>query len=619
MSRQHHSYRFQAALCAGLALTFAVSARAQTDDAVVVTASRVEQQIKDAIPNTTVITQSEIRASGAADLPSLLRGNAGVELSQNGGLGGVSSLFLRGGNSAHTLVLIDGVRIESATTGTTPLEHIMLDDVERIEIVRGNVSALYGSGAMGGVVQIFTRSGAGAPGATLEAMAGSRGTQRLGASYAGRTDDTRLALSVSETSTRGFSAIDPNYAPGANPDRDGYRNASVSGQVARQLAAGHELGMRFYRSQGKAEYDNAFGATPQETNRTDTTLQNLSAYLDSRFTDAWRSRLTLAEGRNDSDDLVNGQPNPFGSRFDSRNRQISWQNDLTPAKGQVLTASAERLSQDLSSDTAYTGTSRTVESLALGYTGRLGAHQLQAGARRDRYSDVGAASTGLLGYGYELSEVWKLTALGSTAFRAPTFNDLYYPGFGNPALRPERGRSVEAGIQYARGQQLLRAVLFRTVYRDLILFDPITFVPVNVEHARVSGAEFTYSAAYDGGWGTRASLTVQNPVDEDTGQQLRKRAKSYLGAEIWRETGPWRLGGEVTSSASRPDADIVSGAPVTLASYTVVNLTARYRVDRTYDWWARIENAADRRYQLAHGYNTPQRGVFLGVRWQPGN
>jgi vitamin B12 transporter len=619
MSRQHLSYRSKAILCGGLALAFAGAVQAQTDDAVVVTASRVEQQIKDAIPNTTVITQSEIKASGATDLPSLLRGRAGVEISQNGGLGSVSSLFLRGGNSTHTLVLIDGVRLESATTGTTPLEHVMLDDVERIEIVRGNVSALYGSGAMGGVVQIFTRSGAGAPGTTVEAMAGSRGTQKLGASYGNRSDATRLALSASETSTRGFSAIDPNYAPVANPDRDGYRNASVAGQLAHRLAAGHEVGLRIYRSQGKTDYDNAFGATPQETNRTDTTLQNLSAYLDSRFTDAWRSRLTLAEGRNDSDDLTNGQPNPFGSRFDSRNRQLGWQNDLTLAKGHVLTASAERLAQDLSSDTAYTGTSRTVNSLALGYTGRLGAHQLQAGARRDRYSDVGAASTGLLGYGYELSEVWKLTALGSTAFRAPTFNDLYYPGFSNPALRPERSRSFEAGVQYAQGQRLLRAVVFRTAYRDLILFDPITFVPVNVAHARVSGTELTYSATYDGGWGARASLTVQNPVDEDTGQQLRKRAKSYFGGEISRETGPWRLAGEVASSASRPDADIVSGAPVTLAPYTVVNLSARYRVDRTLDWWARLENAADRRYQLAHGYNTPPRGVFVGVRWTPGN
>jgi vitamin B12 transporter len=619
MSQQYPSYQFRAALCLGVSLAFAGSVQAQTDDAVVVTASRVEQQIKDAIPNTTVITQSEIKASGATDLPSLLRGNAGVELSQNGGLGSVSSLFLRGGNSAHTLVLIDGVRIESATTGTTPLEHIMLDDVERIEIVRGNVSALYGSGAMGGVVQIFTRSGAGAPGATLEAVAGSRGTQRLGASYASRTDDTRLALAASETSTRGFSAIDPNYAPAANPDRDGYRNASVSGQLARRLAAGHEVGLRYYRSEGKTDYDNPFGATLQETNRTDTTLQNLSAYLDNRVTDAWRSRLTVAEGRDNSDDLTDGQPNPFGSRFDSRNRQITWQNDLTPAQGQVLTASAERLAQDLSSDTAYTGTSRTVESVALGYNGRLGAHALQAGTRRDRYSDVGAASTGLLGYGYELSEAWKLTALGSTAFRAPTFNDLYYPGFSNPALRPERSRSVEAGVQYAQGQRLLRAVMFRTRTRDLILFDPLTSVPVNVAHARVSGTELTYSATYDGGWRARASLTVQNPLDEDTGRQLRKRAKSYLSGEVSREAGPWRLGGEVVSSASRPDADVVTGAPVTLAPYTVVNLSARYRVDRTLEGWARLENATDRRYQLAHGYNTPQRGVFLGVRWQPGD
>ncbi len=619
MSQQYLPYRFTPVLCAGFALASAGAVHAQSDeDAVVVTASRVEQQVRDAIPDTTVITQSEIKASGATDLPSLLRDRAGVEIVQSGGLGSQSSLFLRGSNSTQTLVLIDGVRVESATSGATPLEHVMLDDVERVEIVRGNVSALYGSGAMGGVVQIFTKSASGGRGASVEAMAGSRGTQKLGASYRGKSGGTRFALAASETGTQGFSAIDPNYAPGANPDRDGYRNASVSGQLAQQLAAGHEFGVRLYRSQGKTDYDNAFGATPQEINRTDTTLQSVSAYLDDRMTDAWRSRLTIAESRNNSDDFVDGQPNPLGSRFDSRNRQLGWQNDLTLARGQVLTASAERLLQDISSDTAYTGTSRAVGSLALGYTGRFGAHQLQAGARRDRYSDFGIARTGLLGYGYDLTDVWKLTAMSSTAFRAPTFNDLYYPGFNNPNLQPERSRSVEAGVQYAAPGQLARLVAFRSRYRDLIQYNPATFQPENIAHAQVSGIELTWSGEF-GDWGARLDLTHQNPVNDDTGAQLLRRARNYGSGEVSRKMGGWRATAEVIRSGKRPDNDIVAFTPVTLEGYTLLNLGLRYRVDRSLELWSRAENVTDRHYQLTHGYNTPPRGIFLGVRWTPGS
>ena len=618
MSRQQPSYRCKAILCGGLALAFGGAVQAQTDDAVVVTASRAEQQIKDAIPNTTVITRSEIKASGATDLPSLLRARAGVEFVQSGGLGSQSSLFLRGGGSTQTLVLIDGVRVESATSGAAALEHVMLDEVERIEIVRGNVSALYGSGAMGGVVQIFTRSGAGAPGATVEAMAGSRGTQKIGASYGSRSDATRLALSVSETSTQGFSAIDPNYAPGANPDRDGYRNASVSGQLARQLAAGHEIGLRLYRTEGKTDYDNAFGATPQETNRTESVVQTVSAYLDDRITDAWRSRLTLAGGQNNSHDFVNDQPNPLGSRFDSRNRQLAWQNDVTLARGHVATASLERLVEDVSSDTAYTATSRTVKSLALGYAGRLGAQQLQAAARRDDYSDFGVARTGLLGYGYELNEAWKITAMASTAFRAPTFNDLYYPVFGNPNLQPEHSRSAEAGVQYAAREQLARVVVFRSRYRDLIQFNPATFLPENVAHAHVSGTELTWSGGF-GEWRARLSLTHQNPVNDDTGTTLLRRARNYGSGEVARESGAWRASAEVIRSGKRPDNDIVAFTPVTLDGYTLVNLGLRCRFDKALEFSARAENVTNRHYQLTHGYNTAPRGIFLGVRWQPGN
>src|SRR3954471_10659285 len=225
--------RRAAPLLAFCSLAFAQS----DDDAVVVTASRTEQRIRDAIPHTTVITRKDIRDSQAADLPTLLRREAGIEVAQSGGLGGNASLFMRGGRSAQTLVLIDGVRVEDAGFGTTAIQHLMLDDIERIEIARGNVSSLYGSGAIGGVVQVFTRRGQGAPAAGGELTYGSRDTSKLRAGYGGALGDTRFNLSASRFRTGGFSAIDPQLAPNANPDRDGYRNESASANVSHRFSA----------------------------------------------------------------------------------------------------------------------------------------------------------------------------------------------------------------------------------------------------------------------------------------------------------------------------------------------------------------------------------------------
>ncbi|MDH4189272.1 MAG: TonB-dependent receptor [Betaproteobacteria bacterium] len=619
MSRHYPFWSFT--LATALALSFCAQARAQQEDAVVVTASRIEQQIEDAIPNTTVITARQIRDSGAPDLSTLLRGQPGVEIAQSGGLGGASTLFLRGGSGNHALVLIDGMRIESATLGTASIEHLMLDEVERVEIVRGNVSALYGSGAMGGVVQVFTRSGAGAPGASVSAMAGSRGTHKLGASYSGRSEATRYSIAASQLETAGFSAIDPLQAPGANPDRDGYRNTSVSGLVAQKIAPGHELGLRFFRARGRTEYDNAFGA-PTDLDRSNNVVRSAAVFLDSRLSETWRSRLTLAGGGDRSTNFANGAST---GRYDTRNRQTQWQNDISLTRDHTLTASAEHLAQQVDSTVGYARTGRDVDSLSLGYSGRFAAHQLQAGARQDRYSDFGTAATGLVGYGYSLTDAWKLTAMKSTAFRAPTFNELFWPadpvwgGGGNPNLRSERSRSSEAGIQYAHGTRLARVVFFRTVYSDLIAGWP----PVNVARAHVSGTELTWSGEF-AGWRARLNMTHQNPIDDDTGQVLRRRARNFGSAEVSREIGDLRIAGEVISSGARPDFDIVAFDPVTFApvpvsleSYTLVNLGLRYRIDKSLELSARAENVTDRHYQLAHGYNTAPRGVFLGLRWQP--
>jgi vitamin B12 transporter len=600
-------------------LAFCSLALAQPDDdAVVVTASRTEQRIRDAIPHTTVLTRQDIRDSQAVDLPTLLRREAGIEMAQDGGLGGTASLFMRGGGSAQTLVLIDGVRIESAAFGTTAIQHLMLDDIDRIEISRGNVSSLYGSGAMGGVVQVFTRRGSGAPSPYGEVTAGSRDTTKLLAGYGGEFGDTRLNVSVLRLDTRGFSAVDPGFDPGANPDDDGYRNESISASLAQRLGRSHEVGVRLLRTRAKVDYDDSFLGGPTSIQNADQDVGMAQLYWDAQFLERWKSRVVAAEGTDYRTDFLDGA---FLSMSNTRNRQLTWNNDVRIAPAHVVSLAAERLEQALDSSTAGQH-KRDVNSVRLGYVGKFGAHSVQVNVRNDKYSDFGNADTYFLGYGYDLTEAWRITASSSTAFRAPTFSDLF--GFlglgGNPALRPERAHSYEVGMQWASGANRVRTVAFHTDYTDEITFDNATFTAQNIRKAEVNGVETSYGGRI-AGTELRAALTLQDATEQDPGGIERaalRRAKAYGSISAFRSFARWRVGGELLASGERPDVNIVSPFnPVQNPGYTVLNLLARFNYSKNLFFAARLENALAEEYQLSYGFKTAPRGFFLTAGWQP--
>lgn len=584
-------------------------------DPVVVTASRLKQPLTDTIAHTTVITRKEIRESQAVDLPTLLQREAGVEFVQNGGIGTSSSIFLRGADSQQVLVLIDGVRVGSATLGTTAIENLTLDQIERVEIVRGNVSALYGANAIGGVIQIFTKHGHGLPHGEAQVMVGSHNTERVSASYGGSVNETSFHIGVSQFDTAGFSAIDPRLAPKANPDNDGYRNQSFSGQLTHRIAVGQEIGLRAFQSNGTVNFDNAYGK-PTDINYLDSSTATYSVYSTNQFSSFWTSHITLADGIDKSHSHTNSLP---ATRFDTNDGQLLWQNDFKIAPDHVVTAGAERRRERIDSTTNYTYTARDVKSYMLAYSGRIGPHQLQASTRQDDYSDFGNADTWLVGYGYDVTAHWKVTAMRSSAFRAPTFNELFYPGFGNPQLQPEKTYSSEAGLQYAVENHVLRATAFRTQYQNLIqtvlAVPPFTYQAENVGRARVEGTELSYSGRFSG-WNVRASMTVQQPRDSITGAQLRRQATRFGNLAVTNLFYGWRLGGELRVASSRPDNDIVTGAPVKLGGYGVINFTARRRLTRNVQLGAKLENAFNKYYQLAHGYNVPGRALFVTLSWR---
>lgn len=604
------SHRASAALgviaCAFLPPALAQTAPVQVGPETVVTATRVAQRLSDALVAVSVITAGDIAASGQQSLLELLQVHGGVEITSNGGLGQPSAVFIRGGNSAHTLVLVDGVRLASATTGTTAFENIPLDQIERIEMVPGPLSSLYGSDAIGGVIQIFTKSGRYSPGASVTAGYGTYDTRALNASVSRSVRETDFTLSAGYRDSDSIDATKPTIPFGQhNPDRDSYRNTSFSGKIAHRFNRDHVVGATALYSEGRTQFDS--GADSDDINRQK--LATYSVYSENQIIPAWQSLVRLGTGR-DAIDLTGSFPATFRTEQD----QATWQNTFIVPAGSVL-AGVEYLRQKVESTEDYTTSARTIRSVFLGYRGDYGDHGVQINARRDDNSQFGGHSTGSVGYALRLTTDLRLRAAYGNAFHAPTFNDLYFPGFGNPNLKPERSRNGEVGIDYQVRGQRFGATLFENRVTDLIVFDLATFLPQNIDRARIRGAELSYHGEI-AGTQLRSKLNWQDPENAVTGAQLRRRAKVFGSVAATRSIAAWRFSAEVFGSGERFDSSDESPGS-RLPGYALLNLFVTRTIAPNWQVELRWNNVTDKHYELVQFYNTPGSNVFVSIKWTP--
>jgi vitamin B12 transporter len=607
------------ALFGALTLPYAAYADAPMQ-LLIVTPTRMSQPLDQTIADATVLTEQDIRNSGASDVPTLLRSVAGVDVVQSGGLGKVSSVFMRGTNSNQVLVLLDGVRINSATTGSTALEHIMLDSIERIEVVRGNVSSLYGSEAIGGVIQLFTKRGHGTPAFNAGIGLGSHGTQHLAVGFSGAVDATSFSMNVGKVKTDGISAINTHIAPTANPDKDGYDNTTVDAQVTHAINADHKLSASLFSTRGDSQYDNAYNLATTDQNNTRAAIDKWLLSSDDQLSAMWHSKMKWAQGTDDSKDYLNGVQS---SRFQTVNRQLTWQNELKIADAQRVNLTAENLVQSVSSDTLFTRSSRNVDSLLGGYVGEYGSQQMQLNLRQDRYSDFGVVNTGLFGYGLSFADNWRATASISNAFKAPTFNDMYYPlsfGYqGNPDLKPERSKNRELGLHYAANGQRVDAVYFDNRISDLIAINAGYTTVVNINQAQIDGVELSYAGEF-GDTHIKANFTQQNPRDTTTGLVLSRRAKQLANFALMQDFGAWGAGVEWQYTGKRTDSytDPVTFTTTSevLDGYSLVNLTANYDMSKQYKLSLRADNLFNRDYMRVYSYNTLGRTLFVSLNYR---
>ena len=574
----------------------------------VVTATRQEARANEVMASVEVIDRETIEQSGQSSITDLLSGHPGIRISTNGGPGASSSIFMRGAESRHTLVLVDGMRINTATTGQPSLEIIPLASVERIEILRGPASFLYGSEAIGGVIQIFTRRGVEGVRPELFVGVGSNNTREVDASVAGGSGRLSYSLGAGYTETDGINSNpDPVKQPFYyQPDRDGYRNTHFNASASLGFRARDEIGATVLRTEGRNRYD-AFGTDYDAY--LDKTVTSLGVYMINELASGWTSTLRVGASE---DSLESHGSAAAPDEFRTRQRQFMWQHDVKLPLGSLL-AAYEHLEQKVDGTTAYTVDSRHIDSLLLGWGAKLASHFVQANLRHDDNSQFGGKTTGHLGYGYQLSPEWRARASISTAFNAPTFNQLYWPdtgfGGGNPDLKPEKALNREVGLNWERGVHAVSLTYYNNKVRDLIAGWP----PANVNKARLEGVEIGYSGEAFG-YRLAAGADFLDARNEETDKRLPRRGEQAFYLKLSRQQGPWNWGMDWNAEGRRYDN--VSNS-LKMGGYALLDAFVHYRFSRDWRIEARANNLLDKRYETAWGYGTEGRNVFVGLRYTP--
>ncbi|HUP30878.1 MAG TPA: TonB-dependent receptor [Usitatibacter sp.] len=579
---------------------------------VVVTATRGLVDGPATLRDAVVITREDLEASTGLSLAEVLQRFAGAEFRSTGGPGQPTGVFLRGAGAAQTLVLIDGLRAGSATAGTTAVEAIPLEMIERVEVVKGPMSSLYGSDAIGGVVQVFTR-GRSVPHLFVASAYGSENDRRASAGLSTAEGGTVVSIAAGARKVDARSATNERVPFGVHdPDRDPHENAFVTMSASQRMWTGETLALEAFASRSRTAFD---GGDP--TDRTDQSVGGARFTSSAAFAQWWSSRFTLGHTR-DRLRLLG----PFPALFETRQDQASWINDFRTGAGSMLLG-AEIVRQKVLPDAASSGpapfstTQRETRSVFAALNESWQGQRFEASVRRDDDEQFGARSTGSTSYGASLTEGILVSATLARGFRAPTFNDLYLVAYKpfytpNPALRPERSSSREIALRSAKaGPFQWRITAFDSRLEDLIVATAATVM--NVSRAHVRGVEAAADLTWLGiRW--RAAVTAQRPRDEDTGTRLQGRALRYGSFEASRTRGAWTVSTQVTASGDRYDS-LGEASGTRLAAYARADARVRYAIDKRWAVELTAVNLTDKRYERALGYDGARRGALLSVRF----
>ena len=575
-----------------------------------ITATRVPTPVNQLVAEVTVIDRTAIERNEGRTLVELLSQQAGLQFASNGGLGKTASLFIRGLESRHTLLLVDGIRIGSATLGTPSLDNLPLEAVDRIEIVRGPMSSIYGSGAFGGVIQVFTRQATQGFSANAKLAAGTQDFGQIAAGVGFGDGTVDAAVQLQHTDTRGFSATNPKVPFGNyNADRDGFRQSSGSLRLGWRPLADWRVELLALQSTGLTQIDDGPGADA----RAELSNQLVGLSVRGQVLPGWKTRLSLSEAVDAYDTLASASAFASLGEIRTRSRQTGWENTVDTPVGTALVL-LERTAETVTRPGApFAVSERSIDALALGLNGSAAAHSWQASVRRDRNSQFGAVTTGALAYGYALTPAWQLGASLGTSQVLPSFNQLYFPNFGNPRLLPEEGDHAELSVRYSVGEHRLRASYFDYRYRGFISSGP---QPVNLPRVDIDGI----SLSYEGRWQAADLSASYDHIDPrnatvgnaNFGKQLARRARQALRLGADWQLGSWSAGASVAAFSHRFDN---ASNSTRLGGYATLDLRAEWALSQAWRAALRVNNVGGKVYSTVQGYNQPGSEAFVTLRY----
>lgn len=613
-----------------LAVASVSSSLAQGFDAnpVVVIGSRMAEPLADVLPSVSVITRQDIAKSQAPTLADLLQGEAGVEFGRNGGPGSVTSFFLRGQNSVNMVIFVDGVRTQVDGGGNLTVTDIPLDMIERIELLRGNASALYGESAIGGVIHIFTRRSQGLPHAHANLEAGSMNTRRASAGYGGVSDDLSFDLLVGSSYTKGFSAINAAQYPNANPDKDGSETTYGNVRFEKRLSAERQLGLRLNAKSTNTDFDSAY-SSPADKHLYKTRTESANVFWREAITADWQSQLDVTHAHFANDSLLNGAiavdySNTPNGQYRGHQNNVRWFNTYALQPHSTLNFGLDYSDERYEQLNTY-GAKRQLKGYFVGLNQKQDRWTWQLNARNDDVSldrTASGSSSGknssatsyLAGLGYALTPEWRTTASVSTGFRTPTADELMGYG-GSLTLTPEKHKTEELGMTYQREATLARLVYFHTLSQNAIAwtgnFSCFVNCYENIGQTRNQGLELSVRTLWAGNT-IRFAAVAQDPWNVSSNSALLRRAKHYGSLDVSRTLGQYEVGTRLYAAGARSDF-----GNVTLPGYALLSLYASRKIDDSWTARVRLENTLDKQYQLANGYNTPGRGLYLSLQYSP--
>ena len=676
MKQQFSSKTLVALLC-GAAIMLGTTAFAQSkptvsvtnspnpDNPIIVTANRAPTLGNNVLADYDYIGPEEIQQAGQTSLVQLLQRQRGVEITSGIGAGGSSaSVFLRGASNGQSIVLIDGVRSDSALNGGPTWESIPLPLIDHIEIIFGPQSSLYGADAIGGVVQIFTKDGSGPAKVSVSTGYGTYGTSVSDASIYGSTEGEQkisYSLGVSQTLSTGFNTIASNNPFALTAMKTGYVQDAITGKLSQEWSKGQSIGIQMLQSRLKnqspgfnagdfsnnsaydtcantAPYGPCGAPGPQQAQTNISQLGTYSIYSKNQITDQWKSFLQASLSNNDGQVLQDQTPySPAYSPITKTKQNIyTWQNDIAIGTD-LLQILGERRTQNVDT-TQYNGyvypytnlesfsQSRNTNSVAGSYQLKRGAHLANLSIRNDSITGYGPQTTGGAAYGYFFTRQLRANVNYGTGFRAPTFNDLYYPGYGNPNLMPEKSKNTEVGLHYDATSYDIHLVGYNNTINNLIQYGSVNCPPStlygcasNVSVAKISGVSIGGGARI-GNFILKGSFDQQSPINQTTDQVLAKRARTFGNASVEYTNNKLIAGLGGTFSGQRTDisgTDATSGNAYNgaMGGYSIFNLYSSYEIEQNLTVFARWNNILNKQYQLTYGYNTPGSNIFAGIRY----